>query len=222
MYSMSKLRHIGLQFFAEGGEGGQGDQGGQGGEPNGGSQGSGTDGKGGNGGSGGKTFTQEEVNRMLAAEKRQGKQSVLKALGLDPNDKDAEKNAKAILDQHKTKQQLDNEALEREKNARADAEGKATQAERKYATLISGCKKEFIEEVMALAGAKVNDTTTYEDALKAVKEKCPSFFEDADEGTGSGQGHRRQQQGNKPGSMGARLAQGVVSGMASKNPYFSN
>lgn len=219
---MSKLFRIGLQFFAEpAGADGAGS-----GEPAGGTGGAGGDPAGG-GGQGGKTFTQEEVNRMLAAEKRQGKSSVLKALGLDPNDKEAEKKAKEILDQHKTQQQLDNEALEREKNARADAEGKATAAERKYLTLVSGCKKDFVEEVMALASAKVNDTTTYENALKAVKEKCPGFFEDeedgsGDDGTGSGQGHKRQKQNRKPGSLGASLAQSVVSNSNKTNPYFTN
>lgn len=221
MYSKSKLRHIGIQFFAEGGEGGEG------GEPAGGSGSGGNDGGGSEpaGDAVGKTFTQEEVNRMLAAEKRQGKHSVLKALGLDPNDKEAEKKAKEILDQHKTQKQLDEEALNREKEARTAAEGKATAAERKYLTLISGCKKEFIEEVSALASAKVTDEVTYEDALKAVKEKCPGFFEDendGDDGTGSGQGHKRQTQKKKPGSLGASLAQSAVSSLPKTNPYFSN
>lgn len=222
MYSESKLRHIGIQFFAEGGDPGAG--GDPAGDPAGGQGGNGGQGDPGAGGqgNGGKTFTQEEVNRMLANEKRQGKNSVLKALGLDPNDKDAEKNAKTILDQHKTQQQLDSEALTREKEARAEAESKATTAERKYITLTSGCKKEFVEEVMALASAKVNETTTYEDALKAVKEKCPSFFDEEDGGTGQGQGHRRHGSDNKPGSFGSRLAQGIVSNVPKDNPYFKN
>lgn len=220
---MRHFRTFGLQFFASDGAG-------QGADPA--AQGVGTtdqgiDPTGGDDGAQqqaqqGRTFTQEEVNQMLAREKRQGKTSVLKALGLDPNDKDAEKKAKVILDQHKTQQQLDQEALTREKEARQDAEGKATAAERKYLTLVSGCKKEYIDEVMALAGAKVTENVSYEDALKAVKEKCPVFFDDADAGTGSGQGHRRQQQGEKPGSLGARLAQNLVSNMPKENPYFKN
>lgn len=223
MNEKSKLKGIGLQFFAEGGEDGEPGAGGAGGNPdNGGSGGSG-----GTGGEGGgtqtKTFTQEEVNRMLANEKRQGRQAALKALGLDPNDKDAEKKAKAILDTQKTQAERDAEALTTEKNARAEAEAKALAAERKLAVLTTGCKAEFVEEVFALASAKVNDSTDFEAALKAVKEKCPAFFDDDnDPGTGGGQGHRRQKQGEKPGSRGAALAQSVISSNPTKNPYFNN
>lgn len=222
----SKLKGIGLQFFAEGGEGGEPGAGGTGGNPdNGGSGGSG-----GTGGEGGgtqtKTFTQEEVNRMLANEKRQGRQAALKALGLDPNDKDAEKKAKVILDTQKTQAERDAEALTTEKNARAEAEAKALAAERKLAVLTTGCKAEFVEEVFALASAKVNDSTDFEAALKAVKEKCPAFFEGdgtgGDPGTGGGQGHRRQKTDTKSGALGSRLAQSVVSANPKENPYFKH
>lgn len=225
MNEKSKLKGIGLQFFADGGDPGAG---GDGGNPEGGA--GGTGGSGGTGGEGGgtqtKTFTQEEVNRMLANEKRQGRQAALKALGLDPNDKDAEKKAKAILDTQKTQAEKDAEALTTEKNARAEAEAKALAAERKLAVLTTGCKAEFVEEVFALASAKVNDSTDFEAALKAVKEKCPAFFEGdgtgGDPGTGGGQGHRRQKQGEKPGARGAALAQSVISSNPTKNPYFND
>lgn len=224
MNEKSKLKGIGLQFFADGGDPGAG---GDGGNPEGGAGGPGAGG-GGTGGEGGtqtKTFTQEEVNRMLANEKRQGRQAALKALGLDPNDKDAEKKAKAILDTQKTQAEKDAEALTTEKNARAEAEAKALAAERKLAVLTTGCKAEFVEEVFALASAKVNDSTDFEAALKAVKEKCPAFFEGdggGDPGTGGGQGHRRQKQGEKPGARGAALAQSVISSNPTKNPYFND
>lgn len=223
MNEKSKLKGIGLQFFAEGGEGGEPGAGGAGGNPDNGGSG----GPGGKGGEGGgtqtKTFTQEEVNRMLANEKRQGRQAALKALGLDPNDKDAEKKAKAILDTQKTQAEKDAEALTTEKNARAEAEAKALAAERKLAVLTTGCKAEFVEEVFALASAKVNDSTDFEAALKAVKEKCPAFFEgESDPGTGGGQGHRRKKTETKSGALGSRLAQSVVSANPKENPYFKH
>ena len=170
-----------------------------------------------------KTFTQEEVNRLLANEKRQGRSAALKALGLDPADKDAEKKAKAILDAQKTDAEKQAEALEAEKGARTEAEKRAEAAERKFEVLEAGCKKEFVEEVLALATVKVTDEVGFAPALQAVKEKCPSFFADADDsGTGGGQGHRRQNQDKKPGSFGARLAQGVTTANTSKNPYFQD
>lgn len=220
MNEKSKLKGIGLQFFAEGG-GDSGTEGGTGGDSNSGGAG----GTGGDGGNQTKTFTQEEVSRMLANEKRQGRQAALKALGLDPNDKDAEKKAKAILDGQKTQAERDSEALKTAQTAQADAEAKATAAEHKLAALTSGCKREFVEEVVALASAKVNDSTDFDAALKAVKEKCPTFFEGdggGDPGTGGGQGHRRQKQGEKPGARGAALAQSVISSNPTKNPYFND
>ena len=223
MNEKSKLKGIGLQFFAEGGEGGEPGAGGAGGNPdNGGSGGSG-----GTGGEGGgtqtKTFTQEEVNRMLANEKRQGRQAALKALGLDPNDKDADKKQKAMLDGKKTHAERDSEALKTAQTAQADAEAKATAAEHKLAALTSGCKKEFLDEVIALASAKVNESTDFDAALKAVKEKCSTFFEDkGDSGTGGGQGHRRQKTDTKSGALGSRLAQSVVSANPKENPYFKH
>lgn len=171
----------------------------------------------------GKTFTQEEVNRMLANEKRQGRQAALKALGLDPADKDAEKKAKEILDGHKTQAERDAEALKTEQTARSEAEKKAEAAERKFAVLSSGCKKEFVEEVTALATVKVTETVDFEAALKTVKEKFPNFFDDdSDDGTGGGQGHRRQKPDTKPGAFGSRLAQSVVSANPKENPYFKH
>lgn len=213
-----RLKRIGLQFFAEPnpdpnpapGAGGDPNPG-AGGDPAPAPQ--------------GKTFTQEEVNRMLANEKRQGRTSVLKELGIDPEDKDGVKNAKDVLDSQKTQAQRDSEALATEKTARSEAEARATAAERKMAVLMSGCKKEFVDEVTALAAVKVNDSTDFEAALKAVKEKCPAFFGEDEGGspsaggTGKGQGHRRQG-GSKPGEFGSRLAQGAVSNTPKENPYF--
>lgn len=170
----------------------------------------------------GKTFTQEEVNKMLAAEKRQGRQAALKALGLDPADKDAEKKAKEILDAQKTQQERDQEALNTEKTARTEAEAKAQSSERKLLALTAGCKKELVDEVVALAIVKVNDTTDFEAALNTVKEKMPTLFEDeVDTGTGGGQGHQRREKGDKPGSLGTRLAQKTSSQKGQNNPYFS-
>lgn len=220
--SKSKLRWIGLQFFAE-----QPDDGGAGNEPESAGGTIDTDPPGGTeqlkNDPPPKTFTQEEVNRLLANEKRQGRQAALKALGLDPSDKNAEKNAKAILDAQKTENERNAEAIQAEKDARTEAEKKAEAAERKLLVLNSGCKKEYLDEVTALAAVKVSDDTDFEMALKSVKEKCASFFEDDnDTGTGSGQGHARHDKNNKPGSLGARLAQNIVSANTKENPYFKH
>lgn len=212
----SKIKHIGLQFFAE-------PDGGDNTPPADTSPETATDTTTTEQPAGGKTFTQEEVNRMLANEKRQGRQAALKALGLDPSDKNAEKNAKAILDAQKTQSERDADALKQAQTAQAEAEAKAATAERKLSVLSAGCNVDYLDEVMALAAVKVTDTVTFDDALKAVKEKFPSFFSaSSDSGTGGGQGHKRTDPSNKPGSLGSRLAQSRASSNPTTNPYFKS
>ena len=55
----------------------------------------------------GKSYTQEQINNMMANEKRTARQALLKELGFDIKDdqnyKDAIKNIKATLDASKTR-----------------------------------------------------------------------------------------------------------------------
>lgn len=170
----------------------------------------------------GKTFTQEEVNTMMAAEKRQGKNSVLKELGLNPEDKDALKNLKTLLEGQKTDTQRLTDNLKAETEAKSAAEARALIAERKLMVLTSGCLPDFVEEVTALAAAKTSDAVPFETALKQVREKCAAFFGEqgnGGSGTGQGQGHKRTPGNGGAGGLGARLAQSIVN-QNQKNPYF--
>lgn len=170
----------------------------------------------------GKTFTQEEVNTMMAAEKRQGKNSVLKELGLNPEDKDALKNLKTLLEGQKTDTQRLTDNLKAETEAKSAAEARALIAERKLMVLASGCLPDFVEEVTALAAAKTSDAVPFETALKQVREKCAAFFGEqgnGGSGTGQGQGHKRTSGNGGAGGLGARLAQSIVN-QNQKNPYF--
>lgn len=170
----------------------------------------------------GKTFTQEEVNTMMAAEKRQGKNSVLKELGLNPEDKDALKNLKTLLEGQKTDTQRLTDNLNAETEAKSAAEARALIAERKLMVLTSGCLPDFVEEVTALATAKTSDAVPFETALKQVREKCAAFFGEqgnGGSGTGQGQGHKRTPGNGGAGGLGARLAQSIVN-QNQKNPYF--
>lgn len=218
--NLSKLMGIGLQFFAEGG----GDP--SGGDPNGGDPSGGDpecgDPDEGNGGSD-KTFTQDEVNKLAAKEKRKGRNSLMRELGLDPEDKDAVKNLKAILEAQKTDKQKQEGELKKAQDAASKETTRANAAERKLAVLMAGCQKDYVDEVTTLAAAKTDEDTTFEEALEEVKKKFPAMFgeseEDQDHGTGRSQGHRKQKNGSKPGSFGARLAQSVSA--PKENPYFN-
>ena len=54
------------------------------------------------GGGSDKRFTQDEVNRLMSREKRKGRASLLKELGLNPEDKDAVSGLKKLLEEHQT------------------------------------------------------------------------------------------------------------------------
>lgn len=212
------LRNLGLQFFAEGGEGG-GDSAANGGD--GGNEDDDDDGEG-NGGSD-KTFTQEDVNKLLAREKRKGKASVLKELGLNPEDKDAIANLKKILGEHQTDGEKKDKALKDAQDTASKETIRANKAEQKLKVLMAGCQKDFVDEVTAMALAKVDEDTDFDAALEAVKKKMPACFgeeeEDNDKGTGRAQGHKKQKNA-KPGSFGASLAEGLTTNTT--NPYFKN
>ena len=63
------------------------------------------DDKGSKGKSGDKTFTQDQVNRMMTREKNQGRNAVYKELGIDPKDTKAIAMVKALIDSQKTDEQ---------------------------------------------------------------------------------------------------------------------
>jgi len=206
------LIRLGMQFFAEG-------------DP-----GVGPDGNGGNGDPGAtgdpgadpKTFTQEEVNRMMAAEKRQGRASVLSELGYDPKDKEAIAKLKALIDGNKTEEQKKADKEQELTNAAAEANRRAEAAERKLQALSSGCDPAAVDDVMTLASSRVTEEVDFAKALEQVKEKYPNFFggNGGDSGTGRGQGHKKHGEDNKPGSYGARLA--ANRSKPAKSPYFNN
>lgn len=215
MNAKSNLEWIGLQFFAEGeDQGSEGTPGGEAGaEPTGGSEG--------NGGSD-KTFTQEDVNKLLAREKRKGKASLLRELGLDPEDKDAVEGLKTLLNNQRTDSEKKDKALKDAQNSAAKLTTRAEAAEQKLKVLLSGCNKDFVDEVTAMALAKVDEDTDFEQALEAVKKKMPACFgteSDTDTGTGRGQGHRKPKS-ESPGSFGASLAASITT--PKESPYFKN
>ena len=220
------LRNIGLQFFAEGGADGDSGTGGSEGGSEGGEGGSGE----GTGGKSGKTFTQEEVNRLMKAEKESAKKALLKELGVEDakSAKEGLAKYKEILDKDKTAAEKAGEALATEQKAKAEAEKRALLAEAKVEVLSAGCKPEYLEDVITLALRKVSDDKDLAAVVKEMKEepKYSAFFGESDsgsgdKGTGGGAGFKRKEGSDKNGGLGSRLGAQVVNNTA-KNPYFNN
>lgn len=175
-----------------------------------------------------KTFSQEEVNRIAAQEKRQGIASVLKNLGFDKEDdakafiekyKEAEENSKTELDKAK-------DSLKHETESKNAAEAKAEQLERQLKAISAGVSPAHAGDVVILAASKITDKVSFEDALEEVKKAYPSMFSSEDSGntgTGGSKNGSRKPVGGSSGSggMGKRLAEQRKASNAAKNDYFN-
>lgn len=197
-----------------------GGSGGGGGDPAG-------NGDNGSGGAEDKTFTQEQVNSMIAAEKRKNLSSVYKSLGFD-----SEEAAKAFVDKYKGEEEKNKtdlvkaqeraSQLEAEKNAEA---AKAQNLQYKFDAIAEGCDTKAAEDVVILAKAKMSDDKDFATALKEVKTQYPAMFGQTDNsGGGTGGGgtspRKRMQSGDVSG-IGKRLAEArKQNNTAKENDYF--
>lgn len=193
----------------------------------------GTGGTGGTGSSGGtgdggkpeKTFTQEDLNRIAAQEKRQGAASILKALGFESEEKAKEYlDAKRKEDEEK-KGDLEKakDAEELAKKAKAEAEAKADLLEKRFKVVALGVAADKADDIVTLANAKVTESKTFDDAIEDLKKTYPELFAQTEKkgGTGSS-GNPPRGKGGKESSIGKRLAeQRKTKSQTQKKGYFS-
>lgn len=169
-----------------------------------------------------KTLTQEELNSMLAAEKRTARTALLRELGIEVEEgkdyKENLANAKKILDSTKTQAELDAAAKKTAEAGKLEAETKASALEQKLAALTAGVNADSLEDVIALAAAKVSETKTFEVVLVELKEKYPAFFDGSSKGTGSNLNNSRKPPVGTE-SLGTRLGK---QNKAAKSTYFKS
>ena len=171
----------------------------------------------------GKSYTQEQLNNMLANEKRTARQAILKELGFEvsnPKDyKAAVKGIKAQLDAGKTQAQLDAEARATAETEKAEA--KANMLEMKVAALAAGVNPQYLDDVIILAQAKVNDTTTVDKVITELKNKYTTFFEESSTASGTGRSNNPPRKpATKTEGLGQRLAK--ANRPVNKSTYFKN
>lgn len=229
------LFKLNLQFFAEGGsEGGSdGSGGGEGGNPEGGSGNEGNEGKGNGDGKGGKSggatvsMTQAELNRLLAAEKKEGRLSILKAMGVTVDDaktnKEVMEKFKNWQQSQKTELELAQEQLKAMEQTQSENESLKIQLK----ALSMGAKPETVGDLISLAFTKVDENNSIESVLENLKASYPVFFaakEDGESGGNNGTGRARGGQGNggdgKKETLADRIAKRQKSSPERKNPYF--
>lgn len=151
-----------------------------------------------------KTFTQEQVNKMMAKEKRQGRLSVYKTLGIDPKNKEQVAKAKELLKglgvppandkEDDSKQQkeslIDNQRLK-------DAEERAFNAECQVEAIKLGAKAKFVPDIVLLVKARMSEGDDFAETLSEVKEMYPSLFGSDDSSDDNKEGSQEQNKKKK-------------------------
>lgn len=185
-----------------------------------------------------RTFTQAEVNAMMAREKNDGRRSVLAELGLGDDLEAAKKSVEGYnkyLEAQKTEAEKQAEAIQKANKASEDAMARAAKAEAKLTAISKGVKSDVVEDVVVIALQKVSKDKSLEAVLDemAKNEAYASFFTtntsntntvNRKVGTGTGvnnSSNRTNNNGTGAGtlSLGARLAQGQVT--KAKSSFFA-
>lgn len=166
----------------------------------------------------GKTFTQDEVNKLAAREKRQGVNSVYKQLGIDPKDKKAVAMFKAIVDSQKSEEQKRLENRNESDQKIAEAEKRAMEAETKAELMMAGVQSQYVEDAMTLVMARISEDQDVKTVISELKTKYSVWFKEAEEdgkkdestkkkdGTGSSFSSKNNKGDKEDQSLGARLA----------------
>ena len=189
-------------------------------------------------GSSEKTFTQSEVNAMMAREKREGKASAFRSIGFS-----SEEDAKKALELFNLMNGMNNNSNNSQEsnfgsnlnnnnhvnnskaelqNSLNEANKRAQEAEEKLSLLNAGVDKNSTDDVLAIAKAKVTDSKNLDAVLEEMKKdsKYSVFFvSSSDEGTGSAPGQNRTGGSSGKIKYGERLAKSNQTG-ANKSSYF--
>ncbi len=178
-----------------------------------------------------KMFTQKDVNRMMKAEKESGKKSVLKELGF-ADIKSAEEGIKAYqayVEAQKTDLQKAQDAATLANTEKAEAENRAAVAEACLTAIRKGVKSDCVDDLVAIALAKVTDEVSLEDVIEGLQKNAAfsGFFTATEDpskkkGTGSPLGNKGTKPTQTPETnYGKELAQRLKARQkGTENPYF--
>jgi hypothetical protein len=182
-----------------------------------------------------KTFTQQEMNSIATREKKQGKNAILKSLGVK-----TEAEAKAMLDAYRKITDATKTPEQKTDDAQKDADNnlaRALAAEAKLSAITLGVKTDCVDDAIAIATMKTaSDDSDVETVLKEMQKdkKYAGFFssssdesyEDEDKlqksnkkGTGSSVSHGSGST-DKPGDFGRNLAK-MNNKAKTKSSYFT-
>lgn len=152
-----------------------------------------------------KTFTQDEVNRMMAREKQQGRDSVYNTLGVDPTDTQRISQVKKLFDALLSEENVELEELpqpvqktiSKTQQKAQEAERRATLAEAKVVALSNDANPSHLEDVIMLATSKVTDDKPLEAVIEEMKNTHAFFFNKPKGDVGTGKNVGKNNQGAK-------------------------
>lgn len=160
-----------------------------------------------------RTFTQEDLNRIVIREKERAQRSVLRDLGFDNLE-----DAKGLLSDWRAASESNASDIEKAIKAKEKAEiklsetnAKLEQYEQQILLLSEGVKPDKITKVGALVNLELENKVSFEEAISSVKKEFPSLFIDshADTNTGSPANPPKDPSSNKKtvSGIGKRLAE---------------
>ena len=171
---------------------------------------------------GGKTFTQDQVTKMMTKEKNQGRSAALKELGIDPKDSKMVNMVKALIESQKSDEQKTAEKQSEEASKIEEANQRALTAEAKAEAMQMGVKTQYVEDVVTLALAKMSEDSDLKTIIGEFKTKYPVWFGESDDedekgkqgnkgkvgkkGTGSSVKTSEKEKKDEGKGLGARLA----------------
>lgn len=180
-------------------------------------------------GGSGRTFTQQDVSRMMAREKQQGRNSVFNELGIDQNDTNTLNMIKAIMQSQKQAE----EPPVAPSAELVEAQHRADVAEAKAEAMMLGADPKFVDDIVTLATAKLadSDESDFKTVVEGIKSKYPVWFgvksEDDEKPGHRGTGSTLPRSSTSGGSgtemsLGQRLAAARVPKKPAKSYWGSN
>ena len=170
-----------------------------------------------------KTFTQEDVNRMMTREKKQGRNSVYNELGIDPNDTKSIELIKTIIDAQKGQAQEAGDTgnvAEQQNEQLAEAEHRAAVAEAKAEAMVLGVKPQFVDDVVTLATVRIaeQEGAEFKTIIGELKQKYPIWFGNVDDDDLSNAGQKGTGSSIKSdsGSNGSKKEEGLGKRLAAQ------
>lgn len=183
----------------------------------------------GDGSDGGKTFTQDDVNRMMTREKKQGRNSVYNELGIDPSDTDSIELIKSIMSakkQNVTGGDDASTAYRANDEKVAELEHRAKVAEAKAEAMMLGVKPQFVDDVVTLAAAHLaeqGDGAEFKSVIGELKSKYPLWFgEDDDDKNAAGKSGTGSSVNPDSGSNGSKKDEGIGKRLAAQRKPSGN